>query len=92
MVKKRYLLLCLVFLLVACGSTFPYKWYGLDLPDYSEGKLLGPKPKDDLPISRCAPDEVQKGKCVVIFVDEWDRLRNDHIELRVRLDACEKKR
>lgn len=89
MVKRKHLsigLLCLLPL-VACSS-FPYKYYGMELPSY-EGTLLGPEPEDDLPFKECAPDEITKGKCVVMFIAEFELLKMELEELRARLKACE---
>lgn len=74
-------------LLAACASAFPYRWYGID-PEM--GLLLGSTPKDDLPLTTCSPDQTQKGKCAVMLVDEFDRLRNDYALIKKRLEACER--
>jgi hypothetical protein len=86
--KKALFVILGLLVLAACASAFPYKWYGIDP---GAGVLLGKTPKDDLPISVCSPDDVQKGKCAVMLVDEFDRLRNDYTALKERLKACEKK-
>jgi hypothetical protein len=89
MVKRNTLPLILgVLALVSCGS-FAYKHYGLDLPSYEKGRLLGPEEKYDLPISVCEPDEQAKGKCICYLEPEHERLMADMIELRKRLEACE---
>lgn len=77
----------LVFIAASCASAFPYKWYGLDP---TQGKLLGKTEEEDLPLKVCNPDDIQKGKCVVIFVQEFDRLRSDYAEIKQRLVECEK--
>ena len=77
------------FILVACGTTFPYKFYGLNAASY-EGTLLGEDEDDDLPLKRCKPDDFEKGKCVVMFVAEFERLKADLIECSVKLEDCEK--
>jgi len=66
---------------------FNYRWYGIDP---AEGKLLGPVESMDLPLTMCQGDEQQKGKCAVLFIDEFDRLRTDYIQMKVRLKDCEK--
>lgn len=71
---------------IACASAFPYKWYGID-PE--AGKILGPVPAEDKPLSVCQGDDLQKGKCAVMLIDEFDRLRNDYIALKERLKKCE---
>lgn len=74
--------------LIACNATFPYRWYGLDCGD-CEGKLLGPKPKDDLSLVECRADAEGRGKCGVFKFTELDRLMSDYIDLQKRLEACE---
>lgn len=77
-----------LFAVSSCSTPqFNYRWYGLDVDNQ---KLLGPVPTMDLPITMCKADEIQKGKCAVFFVDEFDRLRNDYIQMAVRLRECEK--
>lgn len=78
-------------LILGCGS-IPYKWYGLDLPSYSEGRLLGPTEEDDLPMAFCRPSESEQGRCVVMLAHEFERLYTDLIEMRQRLEACEEDR
>lgn len=83
-------------IIAACASAeFPYRDYGV-IP--SQDKLLGPEPKDDLSlIGACEPDpdpspggpKPVKGKCHVILSAEYLRLKQDYIELRKRLEACE---
>lgn len=85
---KRALFVMLgLIIFAACASAFPYKWYGID-PEM--GTLLGAKPKDDLPLKVCQGDSVQQGKCAVMLIDEFDRLRNDYLSAVERLKACEK--
>ena len=71
-----------MFLIAAASSCatpqFNYKWYGIDP---SAGKLLGPSEQDDISLSLCQPDEKQKGKCAVMFFNDFDRLRSDYIEI-----------
>ena len=80
----------IAFTLVACAN-FPYKYYGIELDDYSAGKLLGPKSSEDLPIRICEPDEFQKGKCVVFLIEEFERMQTDLTEMRNRLKDCEER-
>jgi hypothetical protein len=75
-------------LLVGCaGLAFPYRHYGMDLPEY-EGTLLGPSPKFDLPFSLCKPDDVVKGKCVIMFAEEFYKLKTEYKDMARRLRAC----
>ena len=87
----RYFIVILFFVVLSCGSTFDYRWYGLQLDSYENGKLLGPEPEEDLNIKVCKPDEVEQGKCVVILIDEFNRIVEDVIILKKRLEACESK-
>lgn len=84
---KNILILSLLFF-PSCSTAFPYKWYGLQANSY-EGKLLGEKPKDDLPFKTCEPDDFVKGKCVVMKVSDFKELRLEYVELKTRLQACE---
>lgn len=73
--------------LASCATPqFNYKWYGID-PE--AGKILGATPDKDLPLSLCQGDAAQAGKCVVMFVDEFDRLRTDYIQMQVQLKECQ---
>lgn len=88
MIKRVILVVGIQFAFLACAG-FSYRYYGLDLPRY-DGMLLGEKPKDDVPFSRCEPDEMDRGKCVVMFVSEFEKMRRDMVETKERLKACEK--
>jgi hypothetical protein len=87
---KRILLVAVLplFGVASCASSFPHRWYGLDAASY-EGKLLGEEEKDDLPLHLCQPDDVTKGKCVVMLVDEFHRMREKYVELQEMLKACQ---
>ena len=82
---RNYVIVSLISV-ASCASSFPYKWYGID-PE--KNVLLGPTEKEDLPLSVCQPDDIQKGKCAVMLVDEFDRMRNDLVTLKERLKKCE---
>jgi hypothetical protein len=77
-----------LFLLGCAG--FSYRYYGVSEVDYEHGTLLGPKPKDDLPFSKCAPSAQTQHPCVVMFTTEFYALRQDYDDLKNRLIACEK--
>jgi len=78
-----------ILALGSCASAnFNYKWYGIDP---LAGRLLGPTEAQDLPLDRCQGDELQKGKCSVMFIEEFERMRTEYIQLKVRLRACEEK-
>jgi hypothetical protein len=87
--KGKCVLISLILLVAACTS-FGYKYYGLQLASYEDGLLLGPDDSDDLPIKVCEPDEQVVGKCVVMMREEFERLRSDLIDMRERLERCEK--
>ena len=84
---KAVFIITTFLLLAACASAFPYKWYGIDP---GAGILLGKIESEDLPLTVCSADQNQKGKCAVILIDEFDRLRNDYAAMKERLKACEK--
>lgn len=69
----------------SCASAFPYKWYGIDVDGQ---KLLGPEPSKDLPLSACRADDITKGKCAVMFIEDFDRLASDYAEKAERLKKC----
>lgn len=82
-------------LLVGCAG-FSYKHYGLDLRDVpienlEKGKLLGPKEKDDRPLSDCSPNIETNYPCAVMFADEFYKLKEDYLRMREQLKACQKK-
>lgn len=86
---KRIFWICVGMTLWGCaGATFSYHWYGLDLPSYS-GKLLGPKPADDLDFAACAPEGSHKGKCAVFLSAELKALINDYEGLQIDLKKCQ---
>lgn len=78
---------------LACTSVaFKYKYYGLaPEPGHPSlnGLLLGPTPKDDLPLSTCDPDDQIKGKCVVMMTQEFERMRSDLLECHSRIRLYE---
>ena len=85
-------LLILSVVLSGCASTGVYKHYVLgDLPDrcYADGVLRGPKEKDDLPLILCKPDVMNKGRCVVVRLHEFERIMSDAQRMMVRLKSCE---
>jgi hypothetical protein len=91
--KRRTLLLSIAIGLAGCATTFPYRYYGMEMPEaaYETGKLLGEKPKDDIPFSVCRPTDEDKGPCVVFLRAELEKLQRERVELIERLKACEAK-
>lgn len=85
---RIYLLAALwVVTLVACAN-FPYKWYILESESF-EGKLIGAKPKDDLPLDACKSESNGTRRCIVVFKDEFERMQAERIDLIERLKSCE---
>lgn len=80
--------LLLGIVLIGCAG-FSYRYYGLDLPSY-DGTLLGPEPKDDIDFKRCMPDDFDKNKCVVMLHEDAMRLKQDYLDTKDKLKACEK--
>lgn len=90
MVKRLILGLFIVFLVVACaGLTFSYKYYGLQVAHYDDGKLLGPKPTDDLAFAVCEPTAVNKAPCVVMLSNDFFNLKKDYLDAKQKLIDCE---
>lgn len=77
-------------LLFGCAG-FSYHQYGLAGVVYEHGTLLGPKEKDDLPFSRCAPNGESKHPCVVMFTTDFMAMKLDYEDTKQKLSACEKK-
>lgn len=89
---KRHLPGFMVGLLFAAAcSHAQYQHYGVAPPpgESLKGSLLGPEPKDDRPLSDCDPTAVDRGPCIVLFREVWERAQTDLIELKQRLKACE---
>lgn len=81
--------LCLI--LFGCGmASFNYTVYGLNAKSY-EGTLQAHNPKDDLPLSACAPEGKKSGKCVVVLANEYYRLKNDYLATKQALIDLQKK-
>lgn len=78
-----------LMLLIGCAGKWPYKPYGLDADSYS-GWLRGPNPENDVALELCKPDIHAKGKCYVIFAEDYHRLRTEYLDMQERLKACEK--
>lgn len=88
--RKLIVPLGISLLLSGCaGAVFPYKYYGLNAENYS-GALYGPTVREDLNLMTCAPDDVSRGKCIVILKDEFYRLKNDFLTMRFQLKELQK--
>lgn len=86
MIKGIAIIIAMTAIGSSCAAAFPYKYYGI-VP--STNTLLGKEPKYDLPLSLCEPDDQLKGKCVVLFTEDFERLVTDHVSLKERLKQCE---
>lgn len=92
---KRILLgysLGLLTLLSCAGVN--YKYYGLELSPqcFDQGTLLGKQGSsgwEDLPLSSCKPDEIKKGKCIVMTSDEFFAAKQETLQLRQALKDCQ---
>jgi len=80
----------LAALILASCAGFSYRYYGMDQVIFDHGVLLGPSPNDDLPFSKCAPSGGEN-LCVVMFAEEFFAFKREYLDLRDRLEACEKK-
>ena len=76
-------------LFIGCAG-FSVKYYGLSEVVFEHGKLLGPKPNDDLPFSRCAPNAQSKNPCVIMFAQDFFSLKADYESTKMRLKECER--
>jgi hypothetical protein len=76
--------------LCACaGTKFPYKIYSLNAASY-EGTLLGPEPKDDIPLTDCLPTATDTVKCLVVKQEEYEKLKQEYLTLVDELEACQR--
>lgn len=71
-----------------CATAFGYKSYGLEVASF-EGKLLGPDVSQDLPFASCAPQPGKAKPCMVVFSDEWFRLKADFLLVEDQLKRCQ---
>ncbi len=87
--KGFYLGFFCCFVLSCATAAFNYKYYGMNLAQYKDGKLLGPEPKDDLPFERCAPTEADKGPCVVMFREDFFNMKEAYLRNEQALLDCQ---
>lgn len=88
MVKHFLLGFAACLLLVGCAG-FAYHYYGLEGVTYTNGKLLGPKPQDDLPFSNCEPTAQDKHPCVVMFAKDFFAFKLDYEDTQQKLKECQ---
>lgn len=77
------------FMLLGCAG-WAYKFYGMEGVVYEHGTLLGPKPQYDLPFTKCQPNGESKQPCIVIFSKDFYALKQEFLDLQMRLKECEK--
>lgn len=70
---------------------FTFRYYGLAAAHY-DGSLLGPSADKDVPFSKCAPSEADKGPCVVMFTSEFFALKQDYLNIKAALKECQSAR
>ena len=75
------------FLMMAC-TAWNYHEYTISAESY-EGKLLGPKPENDIPFSDCKPTAADLAPCIAIKTAEFLRLKQDYIDTQNALKACQ---
>lgn len=76
----------------AAATTIPWPYYGLQLAEYKNGKLLAVDPKDDKDISFCLPSNGQKGKCITMDGPDFYAFKADDLKCHTDLDACQRGR
>lgn len=93
MVTNRFVLgFASCLLLVGCaGASFPFRYYGLAAASF-EGKMLGPKPEQDLDLKACQPTAQDAGPCVVLFTKDFLSIKREYLDMQNRLIECEKPR
>lgn len=79
---------CLGLCLAACaGVSFPYHYYGLDIPGQS---LRGPTPTDDVALSVCLATATDLSPCTVMLSDQYKALEQDYLTTKQQLIDCQK--
>lgn len=73
-------------ILAACATSFPYKYYGVDLKDQ---KLLGPTPADDLPLTTCEQTSVDASPCTALITSSFLDLKKSYKDCQDALSACQ---
>ncbi len=70
------------FLILGCAAatTIPWPYYGLQLAEYKNGKLLAIDPKNDKDISFCIPSNGQKGKCIAMDGADFYAFKTDDLQ------------
>lgn len=88
MTKELTIGILLGFSMAACaGLSFPYKYYGLDVPG---GSLRGPTPADDVSLSVCLATSSDAAPCTVMLSDQYLALKQDYLTTKQQLINCQK--
>lgn len=74
----------------AAVTTIPWPYYGLQLAEYKNGRLLAIDPKNDLDVSFCKPASGKKGKCIVMDGADFFAFKQDDLTCHSDLDACQR--
>lgn len=86
--KGLILFLALLFAGCVAAATFPYRYYGMDLPSY-DGTLLGPEPKFDKPMAECSPVPGDKGRCTTMFTADFLSMKKEFLRMQIDLQKCQ---
>lgn len=85
---KQFSLGFLFALTVLSCASFEYVRFGLNLEDQ---KLLHFKdPSQDRPLSDCSRGSDNKFKCVVLFADDFYKLKSDYERMVEQLKNCQR--
>jgi len=80
--------------LFGCAAAVVYPYYGMNLPVncYTEGNAIG-KPGSggwpNFPMSECAPDATNKGKCWLEKTEDHFAKDKDLTDCHIALDSCQ---
>lgn len=88
--RMMFTILGIMVIFLACAA-LPYTYYGI-APLEGEslrGTLLAKDPSNDKPLERCQADETDKGKCVVLFTNEFERIITDLETTKQALKDCQ---
>lgn len=78
-------------LLVSCATPqFPFKYYKPKLYSW-QGELWGPTERDDLPAVVCDETVQKRSACVIMMADEFFLLKENYLDIREKLNTCERK-
>lgn len=76
-------------LIVLAGCAWGYRSYYLRMATY-DGKLIADRVENDLPLTFCTPTQVDKNPCVVMFREEFYKLKRTYERMRIELNDCQK--